>query len=136
MSEEEKTFIKYTVRWPLIITSKEDTFETFGSDEIAEVINFNIKSVILTHPGERRSDVNFGVGARKYLFQYNSSQISDFEEAGEEIIKQLTEYVPYIIIDDLSILVSEESANAIKIALQYTIPERNMSAIFELLVSE
>jgi len=128
--------IKYTVRWPLIIASKEDTFETFGSDEIAKVINFNIKSTILGSPGERRSDVNFGVGARKYLFQYNSSQVSDFEELGDEIIKQLTEYVPYIIIDDLSILVSEESANAIKIALQYTIPERNMSAIFELLVSE
>jgi len=128
--------IKYTVKWPLIIVSKEDTFETLGSGEIAEVINFNIKSVILTHPGERRSDVNFGVGARKYLFQYNSSQISEFEELEDEINKQITEYVPYIIIDDLFVSTIENSPNAIKIVLQYTIPEIKKKARFDLLINE
>jgi len=128
--------IKYTVKWPLIVVSKEETFETFGSDEIAKVINFNIKSTILGIPGERRSAINFGVNAREYLFQYNSSQIDDFEELTDKIYSQITEYVPYITIDDISVLIAEENANAIKIALQYTIPELKKSAWFELLIGE
>ena len=128
--------IKYTVKWPLIVVSKEETFETFGSDEIAKVINHNIKSTILTHKGERRSDPNFGVGAKQYLFKYNSSQIDDFEELTDKIYSQITEYVPYITIDDISVLIAEENANAIKIALQYTIPELKKPARFDLIISE
>ena len=67
----------YTVKFPLEQTCKVDIFETLGEDQVEDVINFNIKSTILTFPGERRSDPDFGVGAKKFLFQYNTGQLND-----------------------------------------------------------
>ncbi len=127
--------IKYTVKWPLSVVSNEETFDTYGPKEIANVVNFNLKSLILTSPGERRSDHDFGVGARRFLFQYNETQIDDMEELEDEIISQISQYVPYIIIDDFSIVPVEENANAIRITIQYTIPEVNKQARFDLLIS-
>ena len=57
------------------------------------------------------------------------------EELEDEIISQISQYVPYIIIDDFSIIAAEENANAIRITIQYTIPEVNKQARFDLLIS-
>ena len=56
---------KYTVKSPLTLNPKDETFETLGENDIVSVINHNIKSTILTHKGERRSDPNFGIGAKR-----------------------------------------------------------------------
>jgi len=128
--------VNYTVKFPLELNSKDETFDTLGEDKIEDVINHNIKSTILTHAGERRSVPDFGVGAKKYLFQYNTSQISDLDDLESEIFNQVSEYVPYIIIDNLVITHSEENPNAIKITLQYTIPNIKKHARFDLIISE
>ena len=126
----------YTVKFPLELVSKEETFDTLGEDQIEDVINHNIKSTILTHPGERRSNPDFGVGARKFLFQYNTGQLDDLEELENAIISAVNEYVPYIIIDETLVSAMEESPNAIQIVIQYTIPNIKKFARFNLIISE
>ena len=128
--------INYTVKFPLEKVGKVETFETLGEDQVEDVINFNIKSTILTFPGERRSDTDFGVGARKFLFQYNTGQLDALEELENAIINAVNEYVPYIIIDETLIVAMEENPNAIKIVIQYTIPNIKKFARFDLIISE
>ncbi len=56
-----------TVRVPLEMDSDNPGYKTINEKEIKEAINFDIKSILLTIPGERM-DANFGVGIYRYLF--------------------------------------------------------------------
>jgi len=127
---------EYTVKWPLEVNPKEETFETLGENQVEDVINHNIKSTILTHKGERRGDPNFGVGAKEYLFRYNDAQLGDFSELTNDILRQVDEYVSYIIIDDIEVVPYDDQRNAIRIAIQYTIPAIKKPARFDLIISE
>tara|TARA_B100000963_G_C22624975_1_gene671874 strand:+ start:834 stop:1217 length:384 start_codon:yes stop_codon:yes gene_type:complete len=123
----------YTLKFPLEVVSKEETFDTLDENSISEVVKFNIKSTILTSPGERRSDPDFGVGARSYLFSQTTEPI---ELLREEIITQVNRYVPYCILDEVTISQEEEHQNAINILIKFTIPQINKRDIFELSISE
>jgi phage baseplate assembly protein W len=123
----------YTLKFPLEVVSKQDTFDTLDENSISEVVKFNIKSTILTSPGERRSDPDFGVGARSYLFSQNTEPL---ELLREEIITQVNRYVPYCIIEEVSITQEPEYQNSINIFMRFAIPQINKREIFELSISE
>ncbi len=111
----------------------EGTFATISESEIRELIKFNIKSTLLTCPGERRDDLDFGVCCKKYLFDFFSS--SETESLQSEILNQLNEYVPYCLIERIDIQAPIESPNSLKISIQYEITDLNKKDIFELLLS-
>jgi phage baseplate assembly protein W len=123
----------YTLKFPLEVVSKEETFDTLDENSISEVVKFNIKSTIMTSPGERRSDPDFGVGARSYLF---SQDVGLIETLREDIIEQVNRYVPYCILDEVTISQEEQYQNAINILIKFTIPQINKRDIFELSISE
>lgn len=123
----------YTLKFPLEVVSKQETFDTLDEDSITEVVKFNLKSTILTSPGERRSDPQFGVGARSYLFSQDTELI---EELREDIIQQASRYVPYCILDEVTINQDEEYQDRINILIKFTIPQINKRDIFELSISE
>jgi phage baseplate assembly protein W len=123
----------YTLKFPLEVVSKEETFDTLDENSISEVVKFNIKSTIMTSPGERRSDPDFGVGARSYLF---SQDVGPIETLREDIIEQVNRYVPYFILDEVTISQEEQYQNAINILIKFTIPQINKRDIFELSISE
>jgi phage baseplate assembly protein W len=123
----------YTLKFPLEVVSKQDTFDTLDENSISEVVKFNIKSTILTSPGERRSDPDFGVRARSYLFSQNTEPL---ELLREEIITQVNRYVPYCIIEEVSITQEPEYQNSINIFMRFAIPQINKREIFELSISE
>jgi phage baseplate assembly protein W len=123
----------YTLKFPLEVVSKEETFDTLDENSISEVVKFNIKSTIMTSPGERRSDPDFGVGARSYLF---SQDVGPIETLREDIIEQVNRYVPYCILDEVTISQEEQYQNAINILIKFTIPQINKRDIFELSISE
>ena len=52
-----------------ITRSDEDGFKL--TKEIKEQIKQNFKMLLLTIPGERTWDINFGIGLKKYLFEPN-----------------------------------------------------------------
>lgn len=74
---------------------------TLGSDTQYEMINNytklalqNLKMLVLTIPGERVMDTNFGVGLASFLFELNSMSTRDSISA--KIQEQVSEYLPYI----------------------------------------
>ena len=121
----------YTFKFPLEVVSERDTFETLDENNIKEVVKFNIKSTLLTCPGERRSDPNFGVCAKSFLFDL--SNVS-YENLRNEILSQVQEYVPYCFIEELTIDIPDDM-NTLSISLTYIITEINQRDTFELSIN-
>ena len=59
-----------------------------------EVAKQNFKMLIMTNPGERIMDPQFGVGIRNFLFEPNMPEIREIIES--RIIQQTNRYLPYI----------------------------------------
>tara|TARA_Y100000310_G_scaffold247163_1_gene252698 strand:+ start:5434 stop:5859 length:426 start_codon:yes stop_codon:yes gene_type:complete len=59
----------------------------------------NLKMLILTIPGERIMDPEFGVGILRYLFENNDSSVR--AEITAKIYQQVERYLPYLQILDI-----------------------------------
>ena len=55
-----------TPKLPLNL-SETELYES--TEDIVQVTRFHIKNIVLTNPGEKISDPEFGVGIRRYLFE-------------------------------------------------------------------
>ncbi len=104
--------------------------KTFG-----EVAKQNLKMIVLTVPGERIMEPNFGVGARNFLF--NTDQ-SAYQNLHIKIVEQVRKYLPFVQIIDISMTnLSESSSRDIdstQMGLQiiYTIPDLNLNDSLEM----
>ena len=56
--------------------------------------------LILTVPGERIMDPSFGVGLKRYLFEYNGPET--YSNISAKIHQQVAKYLPYISITNLN----------------------------------
>tara|TARA_R110002020_G_scaffold59538_10_gene162269 strand:+ start:1854 stop:2243 length:390 start_codon:yes stop_codon:yes gene_type:complete len=72
---------------------------------IVENTQQNLKNLVLTSPGEKMMDPEFGVGIRRLLFESRESVIS---EAAGRIQEQVDTYMPYIEILDIVVAPREE----------------------------
>jgi phage baseplate assembly protein W len=61
---------------------------------ISEAVEQNLKNLILTIPGERIMDPDFGVGLHVYLFQNSTPEVH--EAIRTKIISQAAKYLPFI----------------------------------------
>jgi phage baseplate assembly protein W len=106
-----------------------------------QVAQQNLKMVILTAPGERIMDPNFGVGLRNFLFE-NASDTT-FNLLEERIRAQTKIYVPYITIGSINFLSSgndfgnikspgDSLSNYLKIEIKYSIPSMFISSTLTL----
>ena len=123
----------YTVKFPLDVVSKRDTFDVIDENNIEEVVKFNIKSTILTCPGERRGNPTFGACAKQYLFELATP--GRIETMRSNMYLQISEHVPYANVTDIIISNPDNSPNALFISIVYTIPAINKKDVFELLLT-
>ena len=82
-------------------------------------IKQNFKNLLLTSPGERIHDPNYGVGVKRFLFE----QITDaaFSTMEDEITSKIEFYMPHVSLEDVRIT-SEPDSNKINIKIQFNIP--------------
>jgi len=86
-------------------------------EDMGDLINFHLKNIILSHPGERGpSFPEFGVGIKQYLFQQDLE--INTEEIMESIAFQVDQYADYIQITDMTVTVNSDS-NSISIQIPY-----------------
>lgn len=95
------------------------------NNNIVQVVKQNFKNLLLTVPGERIFDSNFGVGIKKYLFELKIEET--FEDIKNNIYEQVQTYLPYLKIQNISITPSKDYENTIFISIQYIIT--NISTI-------
>ena len=97
---------------------------------VGEVAKQNIKMVVMTSPGERMMNPDFGVGLRNFLFEQEPFM---FERLKNRILKQVKRYVPFVMVEqvlaiDLQNIPGEaEPTNSLGIQIIYTIPSAGLS---------
>tara|TARA_Y100000310_G_C20241513_1_gene604880 strand:+ start:157 stop:555 length:399 start_codon:yes stop_codon:yes gene_type:complete len=81
---------------PLSVDSRHGTYSLITNyhDEIKQ----NFKNLVLTNPGERVMNPDFGVGVRKLLFENRVDIVHQFEKRLHE---QVRKYMPYIVIENI-----------------------------------
>jgi phage baseplate assembly protein W len=114
------------VALPLYIDSVDGAYGLHkGLIDMAEQ---NLKMIILTSPGERVMEPNFGVGIRSYLFAQNTP--GTIATIKSRITNQVATYLPYIVIRNLQVAsptilggtTTEVDGTRINISLTYEIP--------------
>jgi phage baseplate assembly protein W len=112
----------YSARLPLSLDPREGYA---ALTTIKDVALQNLKMVLYTEPGERIWDVDFGVGFKRYLFEQSSTVT--FSNLEQRIRQQVSKYLPYIQILNLSInAINEnneivESSNFVKVDIFFSI---------------
>jgi phage baseplate assembly protein W len=74
-----------------------------GTTTVKEQVKSNLINLLLTEPGERVNEPNFGVGLKKLLFE----QSPNIEVLKEKINTQIEFYIPTITLSDVSFTPSE-----------------------------
>ena len=94
-----------SVKLPLTVS---DVFGPYNLNTTYEdMVTQNLKMLILTIPGERMMDPRFGVGLRRYLFEFNGRQT--YERIRDGIEQQVSVYLPFVRIDNINFDVPENN---------------------------
>lgn len=101
------------IQFPLDITGKNSGYDLA---DVQSTVRFNIKNVILTNPGERIMIPEFGVGIKEKLFELSSFEM--LEQIKIDIQEQMSFYVPYVDILDLSIEIINEQSILIRMTYE------------------
>jgi len=120
---------------PLVISGDLELGDNNGYELITSLrtnIKQNLKMLILTNPGERVMEPDFGVGLKRYLFEMNDNQV--YSAIENKIREQVKRYLPYLSINRVRFESFEENANAIKLMLEYNIPRISLNDALELLL--
>jgi len=70
-----------------------------------DLVTQNLKMLVLTAPGERLMDPEFGVGARHYLFE--NMMPSTFQDFKSRLLVQQQKYLPYLTIENVEFATAE-----------------------------
>jgi len=70
-----------------------------GTQTVKEQVKNNLINLLLTEPGERVNEPNFGVGLKNLLFEQNP----DIELLKEKINTQIEFYIPTISLVDINV---------------------------------
>ena len=93
------------------------------------MIRQNFKMLLLTTPGERVMEPDFGVGLKKYLFE-NFTE-STFTQIERDIFKQVRIYMPSISIDEIQFTAENENTNVLTLRIEYSVPNLNTKDLLE-----
>ena len=104
----------YTPQLPL---SRGKSFDYEYVDTTIDLVRQNFKNLLLTSPGERVMDPDFGVGTRRYLFENMDFVKSDLPN---KIRNQLSKYMPFVTLKKVQ--VSETGENSLALSVTYEVP--------------
>jgi phage baseplate assembly protein W len=85
-----------------------------------EQVKQNFRILLLTAPGERLTDSNFGVGLKNYLFELANEQT--YSKVRNRIKEQTSQYMPYITIQDLRVGLANADSQVMRVIIKYFIP--------------
>jgi phage baseplate assembly protein W len=96
-----------SVKVPLVYDNTDGPYKLNKS--IQEVMKQNVKMVLLTSPGERIFEPDFGVGLHRFLFDTINDDLLD--RVAERIKDQVATYLPNISLVSINFTTSDENAS-------------------------
>lgn len=103
--------------------SSSDGFEQVFA--LKKNIKQNLKMLLLTSPGERVMNPNFGVGVNQYLFEMVEDQ-SVYADIDSKIREQISLYMPYLKIQRID-FVAQNNKNKINLKISYSVPRISLN---------
>ena len=117
------------VRLPVVL----DGSTGFGMiTSIRDMIKQNLMMLILTNPGERVMENEFGVGITQYLFQNFSDNV--YAEIDSKIREQVSIYMPMVTINEVNFYSLEPDSNKVSFRLVYSIPSIAANDLIEITI--
>jgi phage baseplate assembly protein W len=96
------------------------------------LVRQNLKMLILTVPGERIMDPEFGVGLKTYLFQnFHEGTLAEIDA---KVREQAAKYLPVVSIIGLSFDQSRIDTNQLGIAIKFTIPNIGATDLLQITI--
>lgn len=119
-----------TVAFPLRI---EEGIGIVPIDEnnLVDAVKFQLKNIILTRPGEKLSDPEFGVGLHNFLFSQESLQIPAIRK---RINQQISKYMNYFDTLEINVKRDESSDISIKVNIRFVISQPKIEGELEISV--
>ena len=112
-------------RLPLVYDPTDGPYQLHKT--LRDTFKQNLKMLILTIPGERIMQPEFGVGIYQYLFEGVNS--TTFGKIAESISQQVSFYIPAISLEEINFLTSDEDStlklNEVRVSIKYTISPFN-----------
>jgi len=99
------------------------------SKTLGQVIKQNLKMLLLTNPGERVMDPEFGVGMQQYLFRNFSENVQS--EIRERVKSQMALYMPAVVVQDIQFYSRDPDNNSLSFRIIYYVPEIGVSDLLE-----
>ena len=116
-----RTIQGISVQLPLIYGKSDGPY--ILNKNIGQVIRQNFKNLVLTSPGERVMEPDFGVGMRQLLFEGINSRT--YQVIEERLKEQVNEYMPFINIEEVNFLSADNTPsmdlNAVTVRLVYNV---------------
>ena len=122
----------YSPKLPL----QQDTTDGFGLNKtFEEVVKQNLKMILLTNPGEKIMDPDFGVGLSRFLFEKNDINTHNLIES--KIAEQISFYYPFIEIRAFTINPNQnqiDKSHSLAIQLRYVISSSSLEDVLEIVL--
>lgn len=110
--------IGYSPKLPL---SRDSSEGLYGMNKTAtESIKQDLKMLVLTNPGERMMNPDYGVGIKQILFELDTGDTSSF--LIDRINQQVKNYMNFLEIIDLSVQTDTSNENSINVTIYYRVP--------------
>ena len=104
-----------SVKLPLHYSSEDGPYQL--TKTLPETVKQNFKHMILTNPGEKIMDPEFGIGVSNFLFENQNSDVIDV--FNERLHEQVNKYLPFVTILEANSAFSD--ANVWNIQISYFI---------------
>tara|TARA_R110002020_G_scaffold299546_1_gene515193 strand:+ start:98 stop:487 length:390 start_codon:yes stop_codon:yes gene_type:complete len=117
--------IGYSPKFPLQFDNYVGAYSL--TTTLKEVVRQNFINLMLTAPGERIMDINFGVGLRNYLFEQNSSSLQT--SIALNIRNQTKTYMPFVGLNKIDFNLSglhEQEDQILDISIEYSVASMNI----------
>jgi phage baseplate assembly protein W len=112
---------------PRLPLMKDDIDGHFGLvKNLTDEVQQNLYNLVMTSPGERIMDIDFGVGMRRYLFEPLLPQTEGRIES--RIRKQVKKYLPFVQISSIQFSTSAQ-ANLLGVQIIYQAPNNNKNTL-------
>ena len=96
-----------------------NTIDCFKYEELKSLIKQNIKMILLTYPGERIMQPDFGVGILRFLFDQPGSDLHP--QLTHTVRQQFGKYLPSVNLLSANVRVTGGSAQKLALSVLYEI---------------
>ncbi len=92
----------------------------------------NFKMLVLTNPGERIMEPNYGVGLKTYLFTLHGENVRG--EINKKILKQTSIYMPHVQILSIDFGGTDIDTHTLSMQINYSVPALGISDLLNITI--